>query len=76
MQNLKTTLKLLSSILTTLIFFVNLATISAQDNNQNFKKIKIDGLAAVVGDFVILDSDIDKTLIDLQSQGVNTVEFR
>ena len=72
MQNLKTTLKLLSSILTTLIFFVNLATISAQDNNQNFKKIKIDGLAAVVGDFVILDSDIDKTLIDLQSQGVNT----
>ena len=72
MQNLKTTLKLLSSILTTLIFFVNIATISAQDNNQNFKKIKIDGLAAVVGDFVILDSDIDKTLIDLQSQGVNT----
>ena len=32
------------------------------------KKIKIDGVAAVVGDFVILDSDIDKTLIDLQSQ--------
>ena len=29
-------------------------------------------MAAVVGDFVILDSDIDKTLIDLQSQGVNT----
>ena len=26
----------------------------------------------MVGDFVILDSDIDKTLIDLQSQGVST----
>ena len=40
-----------------------------------FYKIKIDGLAAVVGDFVILDSDIDKTIIDLQSQGVNTVDL-
>ena len=43
---------------------------------QNFgqsNRIKIDGVAAVVGDFIILDSDIDKTLIDLQSQGVNVV---
>ena len=39
---------------------------------SDLKKIKIDGVAAVVGDFVILDSDIDKTLIDLQSQGVST----
>ena len=36
---------------------------------------KIDGVAAVVGDFIILDSDIDKTLIDLQSQGVNVEQF-
>ena len=36
------------------------------------KKIKIDGVAAVVGDYVILESDVDKTLIDLQSQGVST----
>ena len=72
MQNLKKTLKSLSSILITLILLVGVKSISAQDTNQNFKKIKIDGLAAVVGDFVILDSDIDKTLIDLQSQGVNT----
>ena len=73
MQNLKTTLKLLSRVLITLILFVGIKTLSAQDSSQNFKKIKIDGLAAVVGDFVILDSDIDKTLIDLQSQGVSTV---
>ena len=72
MQKLKITLKSLSSILITLILLVGVKSISAQDTNQNFKKIKIDGLAAVVGDFVILDSDIDKTLIDLQSQGVNT----
>ncbi len=31
--------------------------------------MKIDGIAAVVGDYVILESDIDKTLIDLRSQG-------
>ena len=42
------------------------------DSSSDLKKIKIDGVAAVVGDFVILDSDIDKTLIDLQSQGVST----
>lgn len=46
----------------------------AQDENQ-FIRQKIDGVAAVVGDFIILDSDIDKTLIDLQSQGVNVDQF-
>ncbi len=34
-------------------------------------RIKLDGIAAVVGDYVILDSDISKTLIDLKSQGVS-----
>lgn len=32
----------------------------------------MDGIAAVVGDYVILESDIDKTLIDLQNQGAST----
>ena len=35
------------------------------------KSIKIDGVAAVVGDYVILESDVDKTLIDLQSQEID-----
>jgi peptidyl-prolyl cis-trans isomerase SurA len=35
------------------------------------ERIKIDGVAAVVGDYVILESDIEKTLIDLKSQGVS-----
>ncbi|WP_276167548.1 peptidylprolyl isomerase [Zobellia alginiliquefaciens] len=39
---------------------------------NNFKKIKLDGISAVVGDYVILESDIEKTLIDLKSQGVST----
>ncbi len=40
-----------------------------KDSTRNFKRMKIDGIAAVVGDYVILESDIDKTLIDLRSQG-------
>ncbi|MDC6391078.1 peptidylprolyl isomerase [Maribacter sp. PR1] len=43
-----------------------------KDSTNNFKKIKLDGIAAVVGDYVILDSDIEKTLIDLKSQGAST----
>ncbi len=42
-----------------------------KDTVNNFKKIKLDGIAAVVGDYVILESDIEKTLIDLKSQGAS-----
>lgn len=74
MQNKKINLKFLINTLITLIFFINVQFLLAQTDNNSYK-IKIDGLAAVVGDFVILDSDIDKTIIDLQSQGVNTVDL-
>ena len=36
---------------------------------------KIDGVAAVVGDYIILDSDIDKAFLQLQAQGVNTTDI-
>ena len=74
MKNKKINLKFLINTLITLIFFINVQFLLAQTDNNSYK-IKIDGLAAVVGDFVILDSDIDKTIIDLQSQGVNTVDL-
>ncbi|MCX2679612.1 peptidylprolyl isomerase [Galbibacter sp. EGI 63066] len=32
---------------------------------------KVDGVSAVVGDYVILESDIDKSFIDMQTQGVS-----
>lgn len=51
-----------------------LETPVAKDTVRNFKKVKLDGIAAVVGDYVILDSDIEKTLIDLKSQGVSTAD--
>jgi peptidyl-prolyl cis-trans isomerase SurA len=47
-------------------------TSSKKDSTSNFKKIKLDGIAAVIGDYVILDSDIEKTLIDLRNQGAST----
>lgn len=63
-----------------LAFFAMLGMVQAQDADQalsvdstsNTKKVKLDGIAAVVGDYVILESDIDKTLIDLQNQGAST----
>jgi len=45
---------------------------SKKDSTIAFKKVKLDGIAAVIGDYVILDSDIDKTLIDLRNQGAST----
>ena len=34
---------------------------------QNSTKKKVDGVVGVVGEYVILDSDIDKTLVELES---------
>jgi len=42
-----------------------------KDSVKTFQKFKVDGVAAVVGDFVVLESDIDKMYIELQSQGVS-----
>ncbi|GAA4235852.1 peptidylprolyl isomerase [Postechiella marina] len=36
---------------------------------------KVDGVAAVVGDYIVLDSDIDKAFLQLQAQGVNTKDI-
>ena len=36
------------------------------------KKQKVDGVAAVVGDYIVLESDLDLMYIELKSQGVDT----
>ena len=41
----------------------------------SFKRVKLDGISAVIGDYVILDSDVEKALIDLKSQGVSTEDI-
>lgn len=37
---------------------------------------KVDGVAAVVGDYILLDSDVDKAYLQLQAQGVNTADIK
>ncbi|MDF0708858.1 peptidylprolyl isomerase [Flagellimonas okinawensis] len=49
--------------------------LGVNDSTSSVNKVKLDGIAAVVGDYVILESDIDKTLIDLQNQGASTEDI-
>ncbi|MFV8224727.1 peptidylprolyl isomerase [Christiangramia aquimixticola] len=41
---------------------------------QGAQRKKVDGIAAVVGNYIILDSDIDLMYKDMQSQGISTQE--
>jgi len=45
------------------------------DSIKAFQSTKIDGVAAVVGDNIILESDIDKTIIQMKAQGVNVEDI-
>lgn len=68
-----------------ILFFGCFVLANAQNGDEAFlvkkdtttptKRVKLDGIAAVIGDYVILDSDIDKTLIDLKSQGASTQDI-
>ncbi|UII80434.1 peptidylprolyl isomerase [Flagellimonas sp. CMM7] len=51
------------------------AILAKSDTTSSVNKVKLDGIAAVIGDYVILDSDIEKTLIDLKSQGASTQDI-
>lgn len=44
-------------------------TILPKPQSVSSKKQKVDGVIATVGDYIILDSDIDKTYLELSSQG-------
>jgi peptidyl-prolyl cis-trans isomerase SurA len=54
-----------------LLFSFSFSPLWAQDD-QLASRIKVDGVSSVVGDYVILESDIDKTLIEMKSQGIST----
>ncbi len=41
---------------------------------QGSQRKKVDGIAAVIGEYIILDSDIDLMYKDMQSQGISTQE--
>jgi len=46
-----------------------------KDSVKAYDRVKLDGIASVVGDYVILESDIEKTLIDLRSQGASVEDI-
>jgi len=46
-----------------------------KDTLRQSDRIKIDGVAAVVGNFIILDSDIDKEFLQLEQRGVSTKDI-
>ena len=60
---------------TTLFCFLVGFVVFAQTQESSKTRLKIDGISAVVGDYVILASDIDKAYIDLESQGVSTSDI-
>ena len=85
--NLKFIIK--AALFCTVFTFLNLNIIHAQeiiedeikdlktktDTLQSSNRVKIDGVAAVVGDYIILDSDIDKEFLQLQTRGVSTADI-
>lgn len=74
---------LIKNTLATAIFALGIVTISAQEiieepvapkQNDSIKSnsaIKVDGVSAVIGDYIVLDSDIDKTILQLKAQGAS-----
>ena len=40
------------------------------DSLKPFQRFKAEGVSAVVGEYVVLDSDIDKSYLELQQQGM------
>ena len=64
-KNLKFFLKF---FITTFVLFLHIQSLFSQDT----LRFKLDGVASVVGDYVILDSDIDKTFSEMESQGIPT----
>lgn len=51
------------------------SSLNTPDTIANIKPFKIDGVAAVVGDFIVLESDIDIQFAQLEASGINTKDI-
>lgn len=75
LKNLKH-IKVMKNNYLLLIILINTSIVIGQGTQAlSPTKIKVDGVAAVVGDYVILESDIDKTLVEMESQGMSTANI-
>jgi peptidyl-prolyl cis-trans isomerase SurA len=50
-------------------------TVPPAQKKASGKKQKIDGVVATIGDYLILDSDIDKNFLELSASGVSTTDI-
>lgn len=62
-------LLLFSSAITRAQEIIKDSTVVSAKKIQSNQKPKIDGIIATVGDYIILDSDIDKSYLEISSQG-------
>ena len=71
LRNLKN-IKILLNRNLTIFILINTTFIYAQvGQSVKPQRIKVDGVSAVVGDYVILESDIDKAIVEMESQGMS-----
>jgi len=69
---LKFTKNLYQTSIVIIAILTNNLMLSQNDSIVSDSKNKIDGVAAVIGDFLILDSDIDKQFDQLKASGIST----
>ncbi len=62
-------------IIALILFFVSNIIYTQNSATNDDTRVKIDGVAAVIGDFVVLDSDIDKQFTQLRVSGVSTKDI-
>ena len=85
-NNLKFTIKHKALYVLTFLFAVASTSVAqeiidetkpevSKDTVTDSGAAKIDGVAAVVGDYIVLDSDIDKTMLQLKDQGASMANF-
>ena len=65
-------LKLTKSVFIFLFFSNTFFLLGQGKSILELERIKVDGVSAVVGDYVILDSDIDRAIVEMESQGMST----
>lgn len=71
LKNLKNIKLLIINCLFVFILINGLDLYAQGSRSVKPQRIKVDGVSAVVGDYVILESDIDKAIVEMESQGVS-----
>ncbi len=54
---------------------INDDVVEQTDSIQPFTTTKVDGVAAVVGEYIILESDVDNAILQMEAQGISTAEI-